>query len=120
MILDAAFGEPKWLWDRIPHPAVLMGRAVGYADEKLNKDQNKRIKGIISVATLSFGAIILGLILTAIPSSVIDVIVDAVPIVMQCPGDAAMWSSSSHHASQPSRPAPRSAQYFHTSLPLPS
>ena len=29
MLLDAALGEPRWLWDRLPHPAILMGRAVG-------------------------------------------------------------------------------------------
>jgi cobalamin biosynthesis protein CobD/CbiB len=29
MLLDAAFGEPKLIWDRVPHPAVLMGRLVG-------------------------------------------------------------------------------------------
>ncbi|MFT7057659.1 MAG: adenosylcobinamide-phosphate synthase, partial [Pseudorhodobacter sp.] len=23
LVLDAALGEPKWLWDRWPHPAVL-------------------------------------------------------------------------------------------------
>ena len=30
LLLDAALGEPKWLWSRAPHPAVLMGRAVGF------------------------------------------------------------------------------------------
>jgi len=60
MILDAAFGEPKWLWDRVPHPAVLMGRVVGYADEKLNKGENKRAKGILAIVTMSIGAIVLG------------------------------------------------------------
>jgi adenosylcobinamide-phosphate synthase len=28
LALDACFGDPKRLWDRVPHPAVLMGRAV--------------------------------------------------------------------------------------------
>ena len=32
MILDALFGEPKWLWARVPHPAVLMGRLIGSID----------------------------------------------------------------------------------------
>ncbi len=36
MTLDAVIGEPKWLWDRIPHPAVVMGRAVGWLDRQLN------------------------------------------------------------------------------------
>ncbi|MDA8723042.1 cobalamin biosynthesis protein, partial [Planktomarina temperata] len=25
LVLDALLGEPKWLWSRMPHPAVLMG-----------------------------------------------------------------------------------------------
>ena len=28
MLLDAVLGEPEWLWRRLPHPAVLMGRMV--------------------------------------------------------------------------------------------
>ena len=29
LLLDAVFGEPEWLWSRLTHPAVLMGKAVG-------------------------------------------------------------------------------------------
>ncbi len=45
--------------------------------------------------------------------------VEAVPIVMQVPKERAMPSSISRHAHSSSAPARRSAQYFHTSLPLP-
>jgi Cobalamin biosynthesis protein CobD/CbiB len=37
MILDAIFGEPKWLWSRYPHPAVLMGRLIGWCDLRLTQ-----------------------------------------------------------------------------------
>ena len=37
LLLDAALGEPRWLWSRWPHPAVLMGRAVGWADDRFNR-----------------------------------------------------------------------------------
>jgi adenosylcobinamide-phosphate synthase len=39
--LDAVLGEPRWLWSRAPHPAVLMGRLLSalerlfYADSRL-------------------------------------------------------------------------------------
>ncbi|HSF65449.1 MAG TPA: adenosylcobinamide-phosphate synthase, partial [Paracoccaceae bacterium] len=46
MLLDAALGEPKWLWDRWPHPAVLMGRAVGWADDRLNRGAQRRLRGV--------------------------------------------------------------------------
>ncbi len=52
MILDALFGEPRWLWDRVPHPAVLMGRAVDAADRRLNTGEDRRIRGIVAVAGL--------------------------------------------------------------------
>ena len=35
MLLDAALGEPKWLWDRLPHPAVLMGRAIAAVESRI-------------------------------------------------------------------------------------
>ena len=30
LLLDAAFGEPRWLWQRLPHPTVLMGWVIGW------------------------------------------------------------------------------------------
>ena len=32
LLLDAAFGEPEVIWKRIPHPAVLFGRLIGWAE----------------------------------------------------------------------------------------
>ena len=32
LILAAVFGEPDWLWRRMPHPAVLFGRAIGWLE----------------------------------------------------------------------------------------
>ena len=29
LALDAVFGDPKWLWRRVPHPVVAMGGAIG-------------------------------------------------------------------------------------------
>ena len=47
------------------------------------------------------------------------VIVDAVPIVMQCPGERAIPFSISCQSSSVIAPARRSAQYFQVSLPEP-
>ncbi|MEP4196584.1 MAG: adenosylcobinamide-phosphate synthase CbiB [Aliishimia sp.] len=38
MILDAIFGEPRWLWSRIPHPAILMGRLLSGCERLLYRD----------------------------------------------------------------------------------
>src|SRR3954447_23953320 len=53
-------------------------------------------------------------------ASTADVMVDAVPIVMQCPGDDAMRSSADAQSSSVMRPARSSSQYFQTSEPEPS
>ena len=60
MALDALFGEPKWLWDRLPHPAVLMGRLIGWADGRFNAGSDRRAKGIVLMLALIAGAWALG------------------------------------------------------------
>ncbi|MEM1236153.1 MAG: adenosylcobinamide-phosphate synthase CbiB [Pseudomonadota bacterium] len=60
LILDALLGEPKWIWDRIPHPAVLIGRAIGWADATFNKGQNRTAKGVILLIALVLVSIIIG------------------------------------------------------------
>ena len=52
-------------------------------------------------------------------ASVAIAIVEAVPIVMQVPGERAMPSSTSRQAQSSIVPARSSAQYFQASLPLP-
>ncbi|MGI9408348.1 MAG: adenosylcobinamide-phosphate synthase CbiB [Hyphomicrobiaceae bacterium] len=35
--LDAAIGDPDWLWDRVKHPVVHIGNLIGWGDRTLNK-----------------------------------------------------------------------------------
>ena len=67
LLLDAALGEPDALWSRVPHPAVLMGRAVGALDRGLNRGGARRVKGMAAVATLVLGAGLSGAAISAIP-----------------------------------------------------
>lgn len=67
LLLDALFGEPKWLWDRLPHPAVLMGRAVGWCDARFNGGTSPRLTGVLVVIGLSIGAIALGRLIAGLP-----------------------------------------------------
>ena len=64
MLIDAAMGEPKWLWSRLPHPAVLMGRVIGWADARFNRGDARRINGILTMAGLALGALVLGWVLS--------------------------------------------------------
>ncbi|MEL7090940.1 MAG: cobalamin biosynthesis protein, partial [Pseudomonadota bacterium] len=52
MALDAICGEPRWLWSRLPHPAVLMGRLVGVLDAKLNRPPAARAAGVVTLLIL--------------------------------------------------------------------
>lgn len=67
LLLDAALGEPKWLWNRYPHPAVLMGRAIAWADNRFNTGPQKRLKGAATMAALGLAAMTLGWLIHAIP-----------------------------------------------------
>lgn len=69
MLLDAAVGEPKALYNRVPHPAVLMGRLIGWADDRFNQGEDpksdRRRNGILTMLALAIGALILGKLLAA-------------------------------------------------------
>lgn len=67
MLLDAALGEPGWLWSRWPHPAVLMGRAVDALDRALNRGTGRKARGVLAVVILCAGALALGGLIAAIP-----------------------------------------------------
>jgi adenosylcobinamide-phosphate synthase len=67
LLLDAAFGEPDWLWKRMPHPAALMGRAVSALDRGLNRGANRRAKGMLAAAALVAGAGLTGAAIAAVP-----------------------------------------------------
>ncbi|MGH1463760.1 MAG: adenosylcobinamide-phosphate synthase CbiB [Cognatishimia sp.] len=60
LLLDAALGEPKWLWDRIPHPAVVIGNAISWAEKRLNTAPSQRLKGAVLVVGLVLAAWVLG------------------------------------------------------------
>ncbi len=67
LTLDAIIGDPDAIWRRIPHPAALMGRAVGALDRHLNKGQNRRVKGILALLILLIPAAALGQVIHKLP-----------------------------------------------------
>ena len=67
LALDAALGEPRWLWSRAPHPAVLMGRAVDALDAALNRGAARRLRGALALGALGAGAWTAGAAIEAIP-----------------------------------------------------
>ena len=79
LLLDAAFGEPKLLWDRYPHPAVLMGRAVGWCDKRFNQGSHLRLKGVAVMAGLAMVAVALGRFIHDLPDfGILEILVAAI------------------------------------------
>ncbi|NUH66690.1 cobalamin biosynthesis protein [Sulfitobacter sp. S0837] len=77
MLLDAAFGEPDWLWRRLPHPAVLMGRLIGWGDRRFNNGQARRAKGVALLLALMTGMACLGWALSLF-GPIIEIIIAAI------------------------------------------
>jgi len=67
LALDAVFGEPDTLWTRLPHPAILMGRLVGWCDARFNTGVRRRARGIATVVALGLGALLLGVMISELP-----------------------------------------------------
>ena len=65
MALDAVMGEPRWLWSRAPHPAVLMGRVIGWCDARFN--DGTRARGVLVMVALVAGSGLLGVAIAALP-----------------------------------------------------
>ena len=63
LLLDALFGEPEWLWKRVPHPAVLMGRAIDWLDETFNKGDKPMANGALGMLALCVIAAMIGWII---------------------------------------------------------
>lgn len=63
LLLDAALGEPKWLWQRLPHPAVLMGRLVAFLERHLNRGRGRRAKGFLATVLLVIAGLAIGALL---------------------------------------------------------
>ncbi|PTE15385.1 adenosylcobinamide-phosphate synthase CbiB [Pseudogemmobacter blasticus] len=79
MILDALFGEPDWLWRRLPHPAVLMGRLIAAAETRFNRGPGRRAAGVLVIAVLVALAALTGWLIHILPDhGVIEVIVAAI------------------------------------------
>ncbi len=77
MLLDALLGEPRWLWTRLPHPAVLMGRAVAALDQRLNHPSRQRLKGILALLLLAGGALALGALLS-LGGPLVEIVIAAI------------------------------------------
>jgi len=83
LLLDAWLGEPPALWNRLPHPAVLMGWAVDRLDRALNHGGFRRARGVLALATLVGLALILAVLIAAIPLGPLPELITAAILLAQ-------------------------------------
>ncbi|MEL6435931.1 MAG: adenosylcobinamide-phosphate synthase CbiB [Pseudomonadota bacterium] len=69
LLLDRLIGDPDWLWRRLPHPVVLFGGVIGWADRRLNVDEQpetaRKRNGILFIIGSVLSALLLGLSLSS-------------------------------------------------------
>ena len=67
LLLDAAIGDVPLVFRHLPHPVVLVGRAIAWFDRRLNREDRseraRRARGIVTVAILTVAAALLGILL---------------------------------------------------------
>jgi adenosylcobinamide-phosphate synthase len=63
-LLDAAAGEPRWLYRHVPHPVVAIGRAVAWGERRLLRpgapEARLRWRGIALLLGVVGGTTLLG------------------------------------------------------------
>lgn len=86
LVLDALFGEPRWLWARLPHPAVLMGRGIALLDRRLNHGDHQRLKGVLALVILAAGAMATGWILAQF-GAIVEILAAAILLAQRSLAD---------------------------------
>lgn len=77
LLLDALLGEPAWLWRRLPHPVVLMGRLITWLEKRLNQGHNRRLKGTLLLSLLLTTGLVLGYVM-ALAGPLAELIIAAI------------------------------------------
>lgn len=88
LLLDAALGEPAWLWSRLPHPAVLMGRLIGALEARLNRGRARKAKGAMMAAGLGLAAGLAGWLIHLLPDhGIVEIIFTAMLLAQRSLSD---------------------------------
>lgn len=70
LLLDRIVGDPDWLWRHIPHPVVVFGKAIGWADKRFNDvrraDITREKYGFATIAALVMASAVMGWLLSAL------------------------------------------------------
>lgn len=69
LLLDGVLGDPDFLWRRLPHPVVLIGKSIGFLDHHLNRSSKaavtRKLGGVLTLMLLIVGGFAIGYALQA-------------------------------------------------------
>lgn len=67
LFIDAIIGDPDWIWRRLPHPVVWIGKIISGLDRFLNKSSmspnERKRNGVLALFALVIGALLVGSVL---------------------------------------------------------
>ncbi|WP_297842233.1 adenosylcobinamide-phosphate synthase CbiB [uncultured Roseibium sp.] len=70
LLLDALIGDPDWMWQRLPHPVVWIGKLIGLFDRHFNKTEfapaTRKLGGVLTLLALLAGAGLAGVVIEAV------------------------------------------------------
>jgi len=73
LALDAAIGDPNWLWRRLSHPVVFMGGLIGFFDACWNRPElsfrRRKMFGVLALAAMIAAAALAGWVISALGRS---------------------------------------------------
>ena len=97
ILLDRVVGDPPWLWQRVPHPVVIFGKAIDIFERHLNRTsftaEGRRLNGVFTIVALLAGSAAVGMLLSALLSHlglvgiILEVIIVAVFLAQKSLGD---------------------------------
>ncbi|WP_331374588.1 adenosylcobinamide-phosphate synthase CbiB [Sinorhizobium chiapasense] len=66
LVIDRLVGDPDWLWERVTHPVVFFGKAIGLLDEVLNRGSAGalalKVRGLAAILLLLAASIAVGVV----------------------------------------------------------
>ncbi|MBB3975145.1 adenosylcobinamide-phosphate synthase [Rhizobium azooxidifex] len=64
LVIDRIVGDPPKLWERVPHPVVVFGRAISFFDRMFNgkrmKPETRRFNGAVAIGALLAASMLVG------------------------------------------------------------
>lgn len=64
LLLDRFVGDPDWLWTRVPHPVVIFGKLIDWADARFNApsllEVTREKRGFAVIAVLLIASVVAG------------------------------------------------------------